>query len=114
MPRDYRLYLDDILESINKIFAYVQDMDFESFAADAKTVDAVARNLEIIGEAAKNIPERTRKKSGISEKEWIKISGLRNLLAHEYFGINLTVVWDIVQNKLQPLKSACEKMMDEQ
>ena len=69
MPRDYRLYLDDILESINKIFSFVRDMDFERFSADAKTVDAVARNLEIIGEAAKNIPVRIRKKSGISEKE---------------------------------------------
>lgn len=114
MPRDYRLYLDDILGSIKKILSYVQDMDFNQFAADPKTADAVVRNLEIIGEAAKNIPARVRKNSGISEQEWKKISGLRNILAHEYFGVNLKVVWDVVENKLKPLKTACRKMMAEQ
>jgi len=113
MPRDYRLYLDDILDSINKISAYVQDLNFEQLSADPKTADAVARNLEIIGEAAKNIPDFLKNQSGLFEEEWKRIAGLRNILAHEYFGINLKVIWDIVQNKLPALKTACEKMMNQ-
>lgn len=112
MPRDYRLYLDDILEATNKISGYVRGMDYNQFAADPKTADAVVRNLEIIGEAVKHIPVRARKNSGISEDEWRKISGLRNILAHEYFGVNLRVIWDVVENKLKPLKNACDRMMN--
>jgi uncharacterized protein with HEPN domain len=111
MPRDFRLYLDDILESIEKIFLYVKGLDFEQFSANSLAADAVARNLEIIGEAARKIPVQLKSKSGISEEEWRKILGLRNILAHEYFGVNLKVVWDIIQNKLPPLKEACGKMM---
>lgn len=110
MHRDYKLYLDDILESINLIFTYVDKLDYEAFAADQKTFDAVVRNLEIIGEAARNLPDEI--KLSIAGIEWKKITGLRNLLAHEYFGINKQIVWDIIQNKLLPLKAACAKMVE--
>ena len=86
MRRDFRLYLDDILESINQIRAYTADQSEETFANDRKTQDAVIRNLEIIGEAAGNIPEQIKKME--PEIDWRKISGLRNILIHEYFGIN--------------------------
>ena len=108
MHRDYKLYLDDILESIDRIFTYIDKLDYHAFAADRKTFDAVVRNLEIIGEAARNLPEEI--KLSTAEIEWKKIAGLRNLLAHEYFGINKQIIWDIIQNKLLPLKSACNKM----
>jgi len=111
MPRDYRLYLDDILESVDRITEYVADMDFPSFISDQKTIDAVVRNLEIIGEAAKNLPDDM--KSTMSDIEWKKITGLRNILAHEYFGINKEIIWDIVQNKISVVKSACEQMIKE-
>ena len=110
MHRDYKLYLDDILESINRIFTYIAKLDYEAFAADQKTFDAVVRNLEIIGEAARNLPDEI--KLSIAGIEWKKIAGLRNILAHEYFGINKQIVWDIIQNKLLPLKSACGKMVE--
>ncbi len=107
MPRDHRLYLDNILESISRIFSYIERMDFDGFAADQKTVDAVVRNLEIIGEAARNLSDEI--KQSLTEVEWKKIVGMRNILAHEYFGINNQIIWDIVQTKLPPLKKACEE-----
>jgi hypothetical protein len=86
MPRDYKLYLEDILESIKKIREYIAGMSFDQFCVDRKTQDAVVRNLEVIGEAARNLPDEI--KNIIADIEWKKITSLRNLLAHEYFGIN--------------------------
>jgi uncharacterized protein with HEPN domain len=109
MPRDIRLYLDDMLEAIRAIREYTGGMAYDSFAADRKTIDAVVRNLEIIGEAARNLPEEIKDKGG--EIEWRKIIGLRNLLIHEYFGISTPVVWDIVQNKLDVLERFCFSLL---
>lgn len=111
MPRDYRLYLDDILEAIGNVREYVTGLDYEGFARDKKTRDAVVRNLEIIGEAAGRLPESLR--SASPEIEWRKIMSLRNILAHEYFGVSLPVVWDVVKNKLQPLETSCRELMKE-
>jgi len=108
MPRDYRLYLDEILAAILRIREFIEKMDFEAFAADRKTQDAVVRNLEIIGEAARALPDEIKQKA--SDVEWRKITGLRNVLIHEYFGVNLSIVWDIVCNKLDTLYTACEKL----
>jgi len=109
MPRDHRLYLDDILEAIGNVREYVKGMDYGAFARDKKTRDAVVRNLEIIGEAAGRLPETVR--SAAPEIEWRKIMSLRNILAHEYFGVSLPVVWDVVQNKLPPLEKSCRGLM---
>ncbi len=109
MPRDFRLYLDDILESISRIYEYVADMDFDSFSEDKKTVDAVVRNLEIIGEAARNLPVEL--KNSLADIQWHKIVALRNILTHEYFGVNRQIVWDVVQTKLAALKDTCEKAL---
>lgn len=109
MYRDFRLYLDDILEAIHQIRTYVEDLDEESFTKDRKTQDAVIRNLEIIGEAAGNLPEHFQKTA--PEIDWRKIKGLRNILIHQYFGINLPIIWDVVQNKLGPLETACQTLL---
>jgi uncharacterized protein with HEPN domain len=85
-------------------------LDYSAFAKDSKTQDAVVRNLEIIGEASGRLPEPVR--IAAQEIEWRKIVGLRNILAHEYFGISLPVVWDLVQNKLGPLESTCRTLFD--
>ena len=108
MHRDFRLYLDDILEAIHQIQTYVEGLDEESFGSDRKTQDAVIRNLEIIGEAVGNLPNEIQ--DAATEIEWRKIRGLRNILIHEYFGINLPIVWDVVQNKLGPLRQPAEKL----
>ncbi|OIP90890.1 MAG: hypothetical protein AUK24_03695 [Syntrophaceae bacterium CG2_30_49_12] len=110
MPRDPRLYLDDILEAITQIREYTALTDYEAFAQDRKTQDAVVRNLEIIGEAAGRLPESI--KVGATDIEWRKIVGLRNILVHEYFGISLPVIWDVVQNKLRPLETACRRLLE--
>jgi len=99
MPRDHRLYLDDILEAIDNIRNYTTGMDYEMLSRDRKTQDAVVRNLEVIGEAAGRLPESVR--ATAPEIEWRKIVGLRNILAHEYFSVSLPVAWDVVQNKLE-------------
>lgn len=109
MPRDYRLYLDDILQCIEKITDYVAGMDAEKFSADSKTVDAVVRNLEIIGEAARSLPDDVKDSAAMIE--WRKIASLRNILVHEYFGVNAQLIWEITQTKLPPLKDACIKML---
>ena len=109
MHRDYRLYLDDILEAIDRIREYVQVMDEDVFGSDRKTQDAVIRNLEIIGEASRNLSDEL--KAQANEIEWSKIIGFRNILAHEYFGVSVPIVWDIVQNKLDPLRDACTKLL---
>jgi uncharacterized protein with HEPN domain len=110
MRRDFRLYLDDILESIHQIRTYLADQNEEAFTKDRKTQDAVIRNLEIIGEAAGKLPEQIQK--GEPEIDWRKIAGLRNILIHEYFGINLPIVWDVVQNKLGPLETVCQRLLE--
>ena len=103
MPRDFYVYLDDILKSISNIEEYIDDYSFEQFVEDKKTVDAVLRNLEIIGEAVKKVPENV--KSLWNNIEWRKISGLRDILIHAYFEVDFEIVWDIIQSKLPSLKS---------
>jgi uncharacterized protein with HEPN domain len=109
MPRDPRLYLEDIKRSVELIQAYTAGLDFEQFDRDQKTIDAVVRNLEIIGEAARTLPDDT--KNLATDIEWRKITAMRNLLTHQYFGIDTVIVWDIVQNKLRSLKEFCEKQL---
>lgn len=109
MPRDPLLYIEDILEAIARIKDYTSGYDYSRFAEDRRTQDAVVRNLEILGEAAGRLPEELR--ANASEIEWRKIIGLRNILAHEYFGVTLPIIWDIVQNKIGPLEVSCRKLL---
>jgi uncharacterized protein with HEPN domain len=111
MSRDHRLYLDDIAEAIRRIREFTHGMDLESFKADIKTQDAVVRNLEIIGEASGRLPEYVREAA--PEIEWRKIIGIRNVLAHGYFGISLPIIWDVVKNKLDVLFQACSRLISE-
>jgi len=94
--RDYRLFLQDILESIERIEEYTEGYDFETFTKDRKTVDAVLRNLEIIGEAARHIPENIRTQH--PEIPWKRVIGLRNVVIHHYFGVDLSIVWVIIKS----------------
>jgi len=109
MPRDYKQQLDDIIQAITFIREYVKDMDYKAFEADTKTQHAVIHNLEVIGEAARSMPDEV--KDNAAEIEWDKIIALRNILIHEYFGVNLKIVWDVVRNKLDALESACRKLL---
>ena len=106
MPRDFEVYLEDILQAIGKIRNYTVGLTRVEFEQDDKTIDAVIRNLEIIGEAAKMIPESIR--ATYPSIQWKKIAGLRDILAHQYFGVDLDIVWDILQNKLPELERELE------
>ncbi len=98
MPRDCRVHLEDMREAGRKVLRYVAGLSFEAFAAEEKTADAVVRNLEILGEAAKQVPDNFR--SLHPEVDWYRIAGLRDILIHQYFGIDLTIIWDVAQNKV--------------
>lgn len=111
MHRDPRLYLDSMLDAIESIRDYTAGLDFGAFQKDRKTQDAVVRNLEIIGEAAGRLPNSYR--AAASEIDWRKIIGLHNVLSHEYHGVSLPIIWDIIQNKLTPLKGSCRKLLEQ-
>lgn len=97
-----KAYLNDILNSIRKIENYTENLSYENFVNDELIQDGVVRNLEIIGEAVKNLPKEIKNK--IPEIEWKKISGMRDILIHEYFGIDFEILWEIVKDKLPEFK----------
>jgi uncharacterized protein with HEPN domain len=100
--RNILLYLDDMLESIARIKEYTEGFSFDDFRIDKKTIDAVIRNFEIIGEAASQIPANFRNKH--SNIEWKAIKNFRNVIIHEYFGVNLEIIWDLIENELPMLE----------
>ena len=104
MSRDESLYLGDIQESCEKILRFTKGMTYKEFIHDDLHFDAVLRNLEIIGEAVKNISEETR--ITYPDVKWRKIAGFRDIVAHEYFGVNEETVWDIVENEIPVLLEA--------
>ncbi len=100
--RDATVYIADILDAIRKIVSYTEHIGYEVFKSDEMRQDAVVRNFEVIGEAAKNIPDYFKKQHpGIA---WNTITGMRNKLIHEYFGVSLSIVWETIQTDLPVLK----------
>ena len=100
--RESLLYLQDILDSISKIFAYTNSRSYEKLVNDEMALDAIVRNLEIIGEAAKNVPSEVKEK--YPNVPWREIGGTRNKILHEYFGINLEIIWKTIQEDLPILE----------
>ena len=110
MPRDYKIYLKDILESIAKIDEYTKGVSFAEFKEERMREDAIIRNLMTIGEAVKSIPGTIRSKS--PQTEWEEMAGLRDILVHQYFGIELGTIWDIIKKDLPRLKRDIEKLIE--
>lgn len=106
--RPVNLLLGDICEAIERIQEYIERMSFESFSNDRKTIDAVVRNLEIIGEAANRLPDDF--KENHPQVEWYKVLGLRHRIVHEYFGIDLQIIWQILQKDLPELQRTLSRM----
>ena len=111
-PRDWKMRIRDILDSIAAVQEYAADMDYETFSKDRKTVDAVVRNMTIIGEAANNVPADVTDEH--PEIPWKVMRDFRNVVVHVYFGVNTKIVWDTVQNNLPPLAPVLQKLLDEE
>jgi uncharacterized protein with HEPN domain len=100
--RDWQFRVNDILEAIDKIERYTQDMDFSGWLEDEKTVDAVIRNIEVIGEASSHLPDEVLQR--YKDIPWRLMKGIRNILAHEYFGVDLEIIWKTVKEDLPTIK----------
>ncbi|MFQ6062916.1 MAG: DUF86 domain-containing protein [Methanosarcinales archaeon] len=111
MKRNMKLYLQDIWESILAIEEYTQSISEGEFYSNRQVQDAVVRRLEIIGEAVKNIDDNFRNK--YPQIPWKKIAGMRDIIAHEYFGVKLDRVWDVVKRDLPHLKQQILSIMEE-
>ncbi len=108
--RDVADYLADILQAIDDVAEFTDGMDFAEFSGDKKTVNAVIRSLEVLGEATKHIPEAFRKRH--PEIPWSKMAGMRDVLIHDYMGVDCMTVWKVVKERLpeiRPLLSDCCK-----
>ena len=102
MKRDYRDYLSDIATSIKDIEDFTRGLTYRKFSKDKKTINAVVRSIEIIGEATKNIPASLRNK--YSSIPWKKMAGMRDKLIHEYFGIDIKILWTVAKKDIAVLK----------
>jgi uncharacterized protein with HEPN domain len=107
--RNYQDYLKDILDSINDIEEFIRNMSFEEFKKDKKTINAVVRSIEVMGEATKNIPKSLRNKH--KEIPWKKIVGMRDKLIHEYFGIDVEILWKTITEDIPPLKKFIQNLL---
>jgi|SRR3989344_6139771 len=108
--KEIRVYLDDILDSIEKIEEYTRGVNFKKFDSNTELQDAVVRRLEIIGEAVKNLPTETKNK--YREIPWRQIAGMRDILIHEYAGVSIKRVWKVIADDLSPLNKIALKILE--
>ena len=109
MMREYRDYLEDILQAIDDTADFTTELSFEDFARDRKTVNAVIRSLEVLGEAAKSIPGDIRAQAPYIP--WRRMAGMRDKLVHEYFGVDLGIVWSVIHEELPALRPYVKKLL---
>ena len=109
-PRNWRLRIEDMLDAADAIGRFAEGVDFETFRQDRKTVDAVIRNLEVIGEAARHVPDSVREQ--FTEIPWADIVGMRSILIHEYFGVDFEILWHTVQIDIPALVPRLKLILD--
>ena len=108
--REPHFLVTDIIEAGNKIISYTADLSFDDFVGDDKTIDAVIRNFEIIGEASKNLPDFIKEK--YQDIPWQEMYYLRNKVTHEYFGIDYEIIWDVAVNYLPVNKNQIGELIE--
>jgi uncharacterized protein with HEPN domain len=111
MTKEFIDYLEDIVKAMDDALSFVKNMNYDIFAKDTKTTYAVIRALEIIGEATKKVPSSV--KTDYDQIPWKKMTGMRDKVIHEYFGVDLKRVWNTVNNDLPALKPLFEKILEE-
>ncbi|MFH1362628.1 MAG: DUF86 domain-containing protein [Candidatus Omnitrophota bacterium] len=109
MKRDSKFYIKDILDSMEKIEKYTKGLSFREFSRDEMLIDAVVRNFEIIGEASKNIPSKLRSLN--EEIPWKEMAGMRDKITHDYFGVDLKIVWKTLKKSLPVLKISIKNIL---
>ena len=107
--RLYRLFLEDMLLAMNRVAEYINGLSFTEFKRDYKTVDAVIRNFEVIGEASKNMPGEIKEKYPMVP--WNEMYLMRNKISHEYFGVDYEILWDVASNYLPENKLQIEDIL---
>ena len=110
--RNYKLFVEDILIALAKIERYIEDLNYDSFVKNEMVIDAVIRNLEIIGEASRNIPDDVKDRHGALP--WGRMIALRNIAAHEYFRIDLAIIWEIITENLPDTKPEIQEILDKE
>ena len=110
MKGEWRDYLADIIESAFEVETFIAGMSYDDFFRDKKTINAVIRSLEVMGEAAKRVPEEIR--VNYPEIPWKRMAGMRDKLIHEYAGVDLETVWDVATEELPALKPMLERLKD--
>jgi len=111
MSRNITLYVKDILQNMQDAEEFIRDMSYEQFAGDKKTLNAVLRSIEVIGEAAKNVPDEVRDK--YPDIPWKEMAGMRDKVIHFYFGVDKEVVWSVVKDRIPAIRPPIEKMLRE-
>ena len=110
-PREWLLRIRDIHNAVSKVLAHTETLSESSFADDEWTVDAVLRNLAVIGEAARHVPDEIVKRH--AEMPWDEMRDMRNIVIHEYFGVDLEIVWKTIQDDLPPLLTQIEHLLQD-
>ena len=111
MKREIGDFIEDIIDAMTKATKFVEGVSYEEFTKDDKTIFAVIRAIEIIGEAVKNIPDDTKK--GYPEIPWKRMAGMRDKVIHGYFGVDIKVVWDTIKEEIPEVKPLFEKMLND-
>jgi uncharacterized protein with HEPN domain len=109
MSKDYLIYLEDILDAVDKILEYTKDIDEVSFSRNSLLQDAVIRRFGIIGEAANKIPKEIREKS--SNIPWKSVIGMRNIVIHDYANVSMDKAWEVIKNHLPLLKNEVDILL---
>ncbi len=109
-PRNWKIRISDILDGIEHIKVYTQDMTLSEFQSDQRTIDAVLRNLEIIGEAARHTPKEITNR--YPDIPWDEMRAMRNIVIHEYFGVNLNIIWHTTQVNLPSIVDRLKEILE--